>query len=456
MHNTCRFAFALLALALVLGRGGQLAFTGGSVSARLLRRAPRRRRGLPRAARTARDAAPREVFVHVYGDALLLHVVVPEDHRSALAGACNELVVDDDGDRNELAAGASGPHRDHRTAAHLPLDHREGWQRDAPELARELPADDRDRSAGIDDRSRDGVALRVAFGVETEQLNARKDVAHGRECTTRQREGHRRTARARAREKAARPALRALGLAVLLMVLGGCGAPFVLDLFTNDGAPFAGGATTSSSSSSGGAGSSSTGGAGGASTSSSSTSSSSTSSSSTGGAGGASTSSSSTSSSSMSSSSTGGAGGAGTSSSSTSSSSTSSSSSGTCAHDWCAAGAPLDADCDPCVAFACGDVPDCCVSGWSALCSNYANQYCAANVPGAALRPCDTPAAGTCTHSICTVGAPLVGGQADACNWCAYLICEGGGNGADCCSSAWDAGCVAKVATSCGLACPGG
>lgn len=92
---------------------------------------------------------------------------------------------------------------------------------------------------------------------------------------------------------------------------------------------------------------------------------------------------------------------------------------GTCSHHKCATGAGLDKTCDPCVTKICDQDPTCCF----------------------------TPYAGTCAHDPCVVGAKL---KSTCDTTCVKKVCQAQ---ASCCSSTWDASCVALMATQCGKDC---
>ena len=55
---------------------------------------------------------------------------------------------------------------------------------------------------------------------------------------------------------------------------------------------------------------------------------------------------------------------------------------------------------------------------------------------------------GTCAHSLCTQGGPLVSG----CDPCVTQICQ---SDSFCCSTGWDNICVDEVASICGCGCSG-
>jgi hypothetical protein len=104
-----------------------------------------------------------------------------------------------------------------------------------------------------------------------------------------------------------------------------------------------------------------------------------------------------------------------------------------CAHELCAAGAPLDAACDSCASSVCAADPYCCSTAWDDRCVQAAAQGCGLTCG--------------CAHEICSEGGPLAPG----CNACVETICA-----ADpyCCSTAWDERCIAAANDGCGATCP--
>lgn len=141
-----------------------------------------------------------------------------------------------------------------------------------------------------------------------------------------------------------------------------------------------------------------------------------------------------------------GAGGAGGSvSSASSASSAGGADGGTCAHDPCAAGAPLDPACDPGVATVCIGAPVCCTTVWTmAACAyNYAYTDMQGH-PTTTMAHCGL-CAGDCAHALCDTGTTV-----DAeCNLCAFLACQ---EQPACCLTMWDASCVALAAQECASA----
>jgi len=124
----------------------------------------------------------------------------------------------------------------------------------------------------------------------------------------------------------------------------------------------------------------------------------------------------------------------------------------TCTRGLCAAGPPLDPECDECAALICENDPYCCDTFWDNICVNRArtdcsNLSCTGN-PGTSL------SAGTCTHAVCTEGAPLFAGCDDPplTPSCTDAICA---VDPTCCSTAWDATCVQMVDSVCGYTCDG-
>lgn len=110
-----------------------------------------------------------------------------------------------------------------------------------------------------------------------------------------------------------------------------------------------------------------------------------------------------------------------------------------CDHSKCLLGEALDAGCDPCVARICAEDPSCCTEEWSASCVAKVKTVCDAwcgSVTG-------------CTHPVCDVGGPLTAG----CSDCATTVCSTPGR-EYCCTTAWDAACVASAHTLCGGAPP--
>ncbi|MGH9392054.1 MAG: hypothetical protein ACRD1Z_20820, partial [Vicinamibacteria bacterium] len=112
------------------------------------------------------------------------------------------------------------------------------------------------------------------------------------------------------------------------------------------------------------------------------------------------------------------------------------------AHDVCTDGVALRFGCDPCVDSICASDPFCCAVGWDSFCSAGVWRVCGSLVcPGSA---------GTCAHTLCTEGEPLVYGcDIEQAN-CVGRICAAE---LSCCFTAWDGGCVGAVESICGLSC---
>ncbi|MFT3763953.1 MAG: MopE-related protein [Minicystis sp.] len=120
----------------------------------------------------------------------------------------------------------------------------------------------------------------------------------------------------------------------------------------------------------------------------------------------------------------------------------------TCAHDICAAGAKLDPTCDPCVALICTPqlgmgVPDdyCCDTVWDGLCVQRVRTNCNS------LKCPEGPMG--CVHTLCSTGAPLTSGcdmKDPAPVDCVSKVCQAH---PACCSTGWDASCVAAVPSLC-------
>ncbi|NUQ77536.1 MAG: hypothetical protein HUU21_28695 [Polyangiaceae bacterium] len=54
---------------------------------------------------------------------------------------------------------------------------------------------------------------------------------------------------------------------------------------------------------------------------------------------------------------------------------------GNCAHDVCTEGAPLAANCDPCVTIVCAFDSVCCTGSWDFLCVAEATSFCGVSCP---------------------------------------------------------------------------
>jgi len=115
-----------------------------------------------------------------------------------------------------------------------------------------------------------------------------------------------------------------------------------------------------------------------------------------------------------------------------------------CAHDKCVAGDRLDSACAVCVADICNVDPNCCGAAWDGGCVEKVRTEC-----GSLLCP---ESQGACAHTLCTEGTALTAGCDDppVSPSCVTAICA---VDADCCTTGWDADCVAAVAGVCGLNC---
>ena len=138
-----------------------------------------------------------------------------------------------------------------------------------------------------------------------------------------------------------------------------------------------------------------------------------------------------------------------------------------CAHDPCTPGAPLDENCDPCVAATCAADAFCCEGEWDDTCvANATSCGCelggAGGAPGIGGSdpggdpgiggsdpggdPGGDPTGGVCAHELCETGEPLD----PSCDPCADAVCQ-----VDpyCCEVEWDAFCLAPLIEACPLAC---
>ena len=102
-----------------------------------------------------------------------------------------------------------------------------------------------------------------------------------------------------------------------------------------------------------------------------------------------------------------------------------------CAHDLCEEGVALNNACDPCVTDICAADSYCCEFDWDNSCVEQILTVCG-----------DDMCVAACEHSPCAFGGPL-----DAtCHSCVTSICA---QDPLCCSSLWDAACIAQVETVC-------
>jgi len=117
-----------------------------------------------------------------------------------------------------------------------------------------------------------------------------------------------------------------------------------------------------------------------------------------------------------------------------------------CTRGLCAVGPPLDPECDECTALICDIDSYCCDTEWDDICVGRARTDCGNLTCG--------ESAGTCTHPVCTEGAPLFAGCDDPpiSPSCTDAICA---IDSTCCSDDWDATCVQMVDSVCGYTCDG-
>lgn len=110
-----------------------------------------------------------------------------------------------------------------------------------------------------------------------------------------------------------------------------------------------------------------------------------------------------------------------------------------CTHDTCTAGKPLGPTCDPCVTKICQNDKFCCENEWDPLCV------------AAVATECKSAACNVaCAHGLCKEGEGLKA-SCDMPSTCVATICK---TDPFCCNQTWDAQCVEKVASVCGLTCP--
>lgn len=114
---------------------------------------------------------------------------------------------------------------------------------------------------------------------------------------------------------------------------------------------------------------------------------------------------------------------------------------GSCSHSKCRPGEAFDATCraeDACVDIVCDSNPSCCNSSsgsWDQTCVDQVEQLCDVT--------CGT--GGRCFHGPQEVGAPLD----PSCGACQAMVCTGAAGDASCCSTEWDASCVALAESLC-------
>ena len=124
-----------------------------------------------------------------------------------------------------------------------------------------------------------------------------------------------------------------------------------------------------------------------------------------------------------------------------------------CAHALCEPGAPLDAECDPCVADVCAQYPYCCTGGWDPTCVDLALKSCTGlsccgdgRCLGETCAGCAEDC-GTCScgHPLCYTGDPLV--AADCFTPCVQEVCDALPK---CCLDfGWDIDCTNKAVSIC-------
>jgi hypothetical protein len=115
-----------------------------------------------------------------------------------------------------------------------------------------------------------------------------------------------------------------------------------------------------------------------------------------------------------------------------------------CSHSKCLAGAALNATCrsaDRCVDEICNADATCCSTNWTAACVAKVGTICDAK--------CGTTYTSSCAFNPCTQNntTPLN----LACHPCVAKICA---LNPTCCTTGWDATCVAAVSSVCGSSCP--
>lgn len=116
----------------------------------------------------------------------------------------------------------------------------------------------------------------------------------------------------------------------------------------------------------------------------------------------------------------------------------------TCAHAKCKEGGPLHPTCDPCVDKVCQQDSFCCNTAWDAQCVREVRTVCGSLT-------CDE-SMGSCTHTLCTTGAPLQSkcDSPPAQSSCVEAICQ---QDPGCCQQSWGSNCVSEVSTVCGKNC---
>jgi hypothetical protein len=109
----------------------------------------------------------------------------------------------------------------------------------------------------------------------------------------------------------------------------------------------------------------------------------------------------------------------------------------TCAHDLCTSGVKLNASCDPCASMVCAHDSYCCTTAWNSICVGEVASVCGQNT---------CSGGSSCAHDMCSTGGKLASG----CDSCVTQICA---KDSFCCTTNWDAACVAEVGTICGDTC---
>jgi cysteine-rich repeat protein len=118
----------------------------------------------------------------------------------------------------------------------------------------------------------------------------------------------------------------------------------------------------------------------------------------------------------------------------------------TCAHDICSEGTALAPNCklqgggtDPCIAKVCEADDYCCAVEWDDQCVGAVLSFCKI---GTCIKE-------ECAHPLCQTGAKLTAG-CDGAIKCVETICK---TDSFCCGKTWDATCVDKVTSICGIPC---
>ena len=132
---------------------------------------------------------------------------------------------------------------------------------------------------------------------------------------------------------------------------------------------------------------------------------------------------------------------------------------GCASHGLCEEGGPLDPTYDWCTAQICSVDSSCCNLVWNQVCVGEVSSICGLVCPpthpfcgdgvcsNESCKSCEQDCGGCTPHDLCEEGDPLPSYTND----CTELIC--GGADPYCCSSWWDAQCVAEVTSICGQEC---